>query len=119
MLRCRADPVLAAPPCVEQDVVLAEDWDARLAQCLARGRPDCAICMGAVRDARPLLQRRRAVLLSCSHLFHDGCISRLELLLAADSDFGPSGAVPAPMRCPVCRCVYEKRLLALDHCNFI
>ena len=102
-----------------------ERWAAVLGQCLARSCAECAICMVPLLEdtamglrRRSQLRRRRAVLLSCSHAFHDKCIGRLEELLICSAlaldDLGIRD------RCPVCRQgPYAKRLLALDCQHFI
>ena len=112
-------------PTGEADVLSEEKWGVVLDQYLARRAAECAICMGPLSEdtaaslRRGLRERsRRAVLLSCSHAFHDRCIGRLEELLLgsalAQEDLGLRS------RCPVCRQgPYSKRLLALDGQHFI
>ncbi|XP_040922018.1 RING finger protein 32 [Toxotes jaculatrix] len=84
------------------------DWDRIQSQVIQRGVWDCPICLTAL--CSPNLpteaggsnheQRRRTVLLSCSHLFHHLCLEAFESF-AADSR--PS--------CPLCRSVYHKKLI--------
>ncbi|KAG7453741.1 RING finger protein 32 [Solea senegalensis] len=84
------------------------DWDRIQRQVIQRGVLDCPICLTALcsqdlpteaaQSSRQ--QRRRTVLLSCSHLFHQLCLEALESFTA---DSRPS--------CPLCRSVYHKKLI--------
>ncbi len=76
----------------------------------AAGREDndCAVCMCSIslrpvkRQSKsdPPLDLRPIALLSCSHVFHDRCITSFEVYRKED--------VP---QCPMCRCSYEKAIL--------
>ncbi len=112
-----------------------EVWDSAKAKCLGRGFPDleCPICYvemrpacdQALKEARirkksgmePLSLHDRAdgtpgnprgvgvVLLSCSHVFHCGCLRSFEEFQECKSE----------IKCPVCRVEnYEKRLWICD-----
>ncbi|CAK6969303.1 RING finger protein 32 [Scomber scombrus] len=83
------------------------DWDRIQSQVIHRGVWDCPICLTALYS--PSLttqaggskqQRRRTVLLSCSHLFHQLCLEAFE---AFTVDSRPT--------CPLCRSVYHKKLI--------
>uniref|UniRef100_A0A4W6FFW0 Ring finger protein 32 n=1 Tax=Lates calcarifer TaxID=8187 RepID=A0A4W6FFW0_LATCA len=84
------------------------DWDRIQSQVIQRGVWDCPICLTALcsldipteADRSSHQQRRRTVLLSCSHLFHQLCLEAFESF-AADSR--PS--------CPLCRSAYHKKLI--------
>ena len=100
------------------DKMSEEEWESVLLQCLKREGRDCAICMcpllGGGGDLGGFDMRRRSVLLSCSHVFHDRCVTRFEVLLREHALLDG-----APCRCPVCRSPYSKRLLASDQCHFL
>ncbi|XP_008306593.1 RING finger protein 32 [Cynoglossus semilaevis] len=74
------------------------DWTRIQNQVIHRGLRDCPICL------MPLCSQDipscTAVLLSCSHLFHQLCLEAFESFTA---DRRPS--------CPLCRSVYHKRLV--------
>ncbi|KAM9775522.1 RING finger protein 32 [Syngnathus typhle] len=84
-----------------------DDWERIQSQVSQRGAGDCPICLTALwpPGAAPgwsafQLHRRRSVLLSCSHLFHQVCLDALEAFVAERS--------PA---CPLCRSTYRKKLI--------
>lgn len=109
------------------------EWNVTMRKALDRGLDDCAICMGLLcteseRTFAPgkeekddvnnydnnnssgnptVSNRRRAVLLSCSHAFHANCISNFERF-SCDEEYV----------CPVCRSVYQKRPLTYDCTGF-
>lgn len=119
-----ARPTLVAesqqwPQLAEEEVISEEAWEGKLALSLSRRHQrECAICMVAIHSSA-LPHHRRSVLLSCSHRFHDKCISRFELLLSANASAADAAGESEGARCPVCRSAYQKRLLALDHEHFI
>uniref|UniRef100_A0A3Q0SNS0 Ring finger protein 32 n=1 Tax=Amphilophus citrinellus TaxID=61819 RepID=A0A3Q0SNS0_AMPCI len=84
------------------------DWDRIKSQVIQRDVWDCPICLTALSslslptesDRSDHQQRRPAVLLSCSHLFHQICLEAFEAF-CADS---------RPV-CPLCRSVYHKKLI--------
>ncbi|KAK9527660.1 hypothetical protein VZT92_014202 [Zoarces viviparus] len=84
------------------------DWDRIQSQVVQRGVWDCPICLTALcslslpteADASSHQQRRRTVLLSCSHLFHQLCLEAFE---AFSTESRPS--------CPLCRSAYHKKLI--------
>lgn len=107
-----------------------EEWNVAIRKALDRGLDDCAICMGLLcteseRTFAPgkeekddvyyyekvgnptVTNRRRAVLLSCSHAFHANCICNFERFSCDE------GIV-----CPVCRSTYQKRPLTYDCTGF-
>lgn len=53
------------------------------------------------------------VLLSCSHIFHDACLSAFERFnLTSSTTTAVSGVSLKPSVCPMCRATYEKRKLS-------
>ncbi|XP_069015469.1 RING finger protein 32 [Embiotoca jacksoni] len=80
------------------------DWDRIKSQVVRRGVWDCPICLTALRDPGLSTESdasgRRAVLLSCSHLFHQLCLEAFEGFTA---DGRPG--------CPLCRSAYHKKLI--------
>jgi len=79
-----------------------EEWLQIEAQALSREVNDCCICM--VELATPQTQRgeclrRPIALLSCSHVFHDVCLTTFEQLQFKMPE------------CPVCRSAYQKKVL--------
>jgi hypothetical protein len=103
-------------------VLTQETWDETLSLCLSRGFGDCAICMTVLGgfgrlQGSSLASHRRCSLLSCTHVFHDRCISRFELLLLGGSLHDNEESCP---RCPVCRQgPYQKRMLSIDNRHFL
>eukprot|EP01031_Cornospumella_fuschlensis_P029842 gene29842-36032_t len=76
-------------------------WGEILNQAKGRGENDCAICMSSVpAEPIPSLHKKKTVVLSCSHLFHQSCIVSFEKF-----------AQQKQPKCPVCRCHYEKRTI--------
>lgn len=63
-----------------------------------RQEPDCPICLTSVAAE----DERSQTLTSCSHLFHDTCLTMFETLTRAESSCSS---------CPVCRSVYQKQLI--------
>ncbi|RYH30144.1 hypothetical protein EON65_06175 [archaeon] len=54
-------------------------WGDILKQAKARGENDCAICMSSVpAEPIPSLHKKKTIVLSCSHLFHQSCIVSFE-----------------------------------------
>ena len=96
------------------DVDGAVDWEAVRKRSRARGDHDCPICINPLsltavqkRMARQgrLSKWRRVCYLSCTHAFHEHCISAFEgftrgVLESRDRDH--AGA-PSGHTCPVCR----------------
>ncbi|XP_042366153.1 RING finger protein 32 [Plectropomus leopardus] len=84
------------------------DWDRIQSQVIQRDVWDCPICLTALCSPSLLTaagtsghqQRRRTVLLSCSHVFHQRCLESFE---AFSTESRPS--------CPLCRSVYHKKLI--------
>ncbi|XP_045917576.1 RING finger protein 32 [Micropterus dolomieu] len=84
------------------------DWDRIQSQVIQRDVWDCPICLTALcSQSIPTeaatsnhRQRRHAVLLSCSHLFHQLCLEAFE---AYSTESRPS--------CPLCRSVYHKKII--------
>ncbi|XP_023143313.2 RING finger protein 32 [Amphiprion ocellaris] len=87
------------------------DWDRIKSQIIQRGVWDCPICLTALcnpsiptqPDESNPQQRRRTVLLSCSHLFHQLCLEAFETFAAFTEDRRPT--------CPLCRSAYHKKLI--------
>ncbi|XP_074549368.1 RING finger protein 32 [Halichoeres trimaculatus] len=84
---------------------LESDWDRIQSQVIQRGVWDCPICLTALSlpteaGTSNHGQHRRAVLLSCSHLFHQLCLEAFETF---SEDSRPS--------CPLCRFFYHKKLI--------
>uniref|UniRef100_UPI0037E82C13 RING finger protein 32 n=1 Tax=Semicossyphus pulcher TaxID=241346 RepID=UPI0037E82C13 len=84
-----------------------DDWDRIQSQVLKRGDRDCPICLTALCSQSVPTEagasnphRRRAVLLSCSHLIHQRCLEAFE---AFEAESRPS--------CPLCRSVYYKKVI--------
>ena len=61
---------------------------------MARQEPDCPICLTS------LSADRSQVITSCSHVFHDTCLTMFETL--ADTE-------DCCNSCPVCRSAYQKQ----------
>ncbi|XP_077480207.1 RING finger protein 32 [Stigmatopora argus] len=86
-----------------------DDWERIQSQVSQRGASDCPICLtplcgpepaGVFSDSELHKQRRRSVLLSCSHLFHQVCLDAFESFAA---DRAPA--------CPLCRSDYHKKVI--------
>ncbi|XP_015210270.1 RING finger protein 32 isoform X1 [Lepisosteus oculatus] len=89
-----------------------EEWEKIQAKAVQRDSHDCPICITPLfchigttqpctsSDGEKRLSLRRAVLLSCSHLFHFSCLKAFE-------DF----SVEERTVCPLCRSAYQKRVL--------
>ncbi|XP_077592332.1 RING finger protein 32 [Stigmatopora nigra] len=87
-----------------------DDWERIQSQVIQRGTTDCPICLTPLcgpeasrvsSDSEHHKRRRRSVLLSCSHLFHQVCLDAFESFTATDR-------TPA---CPLCRSNYHKKVI--------
>ncbi|KAL7752487.1 RING finger protein 32 [Sorochytrium milnesiophthora] len=92
----------------------AVDWDAVQKQAIRRNdlAYPCAICQ------EPFLASNRGseLLLSCSHVFHEACLTSYERYVTslrpthAETIIPGSNTGNKPLACPVCRCAdYKKR----------
>nr|XP_061809765.1 RING finger protein 32-like [Nerophis lumbriciformis] len=86
-----------------------DDWERIQSQVSQRGASDCPICLtplwapeasGRSSSFNLHQRRRRSVLLSCSHLFHQVCLDAFE---SFTTDRAPA--------CPLCRSDYHKKLI--------
>ena len=74
------------------------DWVSVRQQAKERGEPSCAICMGALLEPfkKAHTRRKKVLLLSCSHEFHEPCLRALEHF-----------DLFAKHLCPCCRSEYQ------------
>eukprot|EP00758_Cryptobia_borreli_P002929 Tbor_TRINITY_DN3397_c0_g1::TRINITY_DN3397_c0_g1_i1::g.23552::m.23552 len=82
---------------------------------------ECPICLGDVVDRVSGVCVDNAVMLSCSHFFHEPCLKSFERLTVGDcrphrslgdgTSAEEDSCKQKPMRCPVCRSGYAKRPL--------
>ncbi|XP_067108244.1 RING finger protein 32 [Osmerus mordax] len=85
-----------------------EEWIRIQNKVLQRDIRDCSICLtplcspnlGMVASITPPPGRRRSVLLSCSHLFHQPCLEAFESFCLEETP-----------TCPMCRSHYQKHLV--------
>ncbi|XP_071942226.1 RING finger protein 32-like [Antedon mediterranea] len=86
-----------------------EEWQVIQVKALKRADTDCPICImpleGSPDDSSPRpspdrLAKRQTVLLSCTHVFHNVCLSAFEELSFIERNV-----------CPVCRSGYHKHVL--------
>mmetsp|Transcript_16121 Transcript_16121/g.16249 ORF Transcript_16121/g.16249 Transcript_16121/m.16249 type:complete len:446 (-) Transcript_16121:37-1374(-) len=82
-------------------------WSEVLVRAQKRGLGECAICMSIVGGSRI------TTLLSCSHLFHEKCITSLERFCRS------IGSEKEESTCPVCRSTYQRRAVSSDCMSFL
>lgn len=72
------------------------DWESVQHDANRRNFKDCPICLISLKSGRT---KKDAIVLSCSHMFHDQCLSAYENFTESSSPL-----------CPICRNVYTKKM---------
>jgi len=103
------------------------EWFEVLSRARERSDQECAICMNDFSTVLPrchheeeeeeeedciVRMKKARVILSCSHVFHQSCLSAFERFNLASSQTLSSNRRPQGCVCPMCRASYEKRNLA-------
>lgn len=73
-------------------------------QAVVRNQTECPICLASLQPDDSSIIKKNCVLTSCSHLFHDTCLTMFETLSVSEDCHNS---------CPVCRSAYQKQVQPL------
>jgi len=84
---------------IRGSLISDDQWSKAKIEWEARKETECPICIST-------MEKKKCVMLSCSHLFHSKCLASYEKFTVTNNSKAPA--------CPICRSAYLKRSATLQ-----